>query len=105
MIAGRTLLAADNPCHRDLSLHGRGLLWFRNGDVQDLASRAAFLARNPDLRDALSATARAHLLETRSPEAVGCQYDVVYQRVFARRKTDGTTPVTGIRLQPLLVCF
>ena len=105
MIAGRALLAADSPCHRDLSPHGRGLLWFRNGDVRDLASRAAFLARNPDLRDALAATARSHLLETRSPEAVGCQYDAVYQRVFARRKTDGTTPVAGIPLQPLLVCF
>ncbi len=105
MIAGRALLAADSSCHRDLSPHGRGLLWFRNGDVQDLASRAAFLARNPDLRDALAATARNHLLETRSPEAVGCQYDAVYQRVFARRKTDGLTPVAGMRLQPLLVCF
>jgi|SRR5579859_229794 len=105
MIAGRALLAADSSCHRDLSPHGRGLLWFRNGDVQDLASRAAFLARNPDLRDALAATARRHLLETRSPEAVGCQYDAVYQHVFARRKTDSTPPVAGIRLQPLLVCF
>ncbi|HZR28416.1 MAG TPA: glycosyltransferase, partial [Terriglobales bacterium] len=105
MIAGRALLAADTSRHRDLSPHGRGLLWFRNGDVQDLASRAAFLARNPDLRDALATTARQHLLETRSPEAIGCQYDAVYQHVFARRKTDGTTPVTGIRLQPLLVCF
>ncbi|HTC95770.1 MAG TPA: glycosyltransferase [Terriglobales bacterium] len=105
MIAGRALLAADSSCHRDLSPHGRGLLWFRNGDVQDLASRAAFLARNPGLCDALATTARRHLLETRSPEAVGCQYDAVYQRVFARRKTDGSTPVTGIHLQPLLVCF
>jgi len=105
MIAGRALLAADTSCHRDLSPHGRGLLWFRNGDVHDLASRAAFLARNPDLRDALAATARRHLLETRCPEAVGCQYDAVYQRVFTRRKTDGTTPVAGIGLQPLLVCF
>ena len=100
MIAGVTLLAADTPVHRDLSLEGRGLLWFRPEDARDLAARAVFLARNPELCVSLAAAARQHLIETRSPQAVGCQYDTVYQYVFARRKPHGPTPTAG-RLQPL----
>ena len=42
-----------------------------------------------------------HLLETRSPQAVGCRYDAVYQHVFARRKSNGATPGLGTNLQPV----
>ena len=101
MIAGVTLLAADTPIHRDLSPEGRGLLWFRKEDPHDLAGRATFLAHNPDLCRSLAATARKHLLETRSPQAVGCRYDAVYQHVFARRKSNGATPGLGTNLQPV----
>ncbi len=101
MIAGVTLLAADTPIHRDLSPEGRGLLWFRKEDPRDLAGRAAFLAHNPDLCRSLAATARKHLLEMRSPQAVGCRYDAVYQHVFARRKSNSATPALGANLQPV----
>jgi hypothetical protein len=100
MIAGVTVLAADTPSHRDLSPEGRGLLWFRPEDTRDLATRAAFLARNPDLCRSLATTARKHLIETRSPQAVGHRYDAVYQHVFARRRANGPTPAAG-RLQPV----
>jgi len=100
MIGGVTLLAADTPAHRDLSPEGRGLLWFRPEDARDLAARAAFLARNPELCLSLAQAARKHLVETHSPQAVGCRYDAVYQHVFARRKPYGPSPSAG-RLRPL----
>lgn len=106
MILRRPLLAADCDENRDLSPNGRGLLWYRARDMRDLACRAAFLARNTDLRNSLAHSAHKHLLETRTPEAVGRQYDAVYQYAFSHRKSSGATPnSSGIRLQPLVACF
>jgi glycosyltransferase involved in cell wall biosynthesis len=102
MIAGVALLAADTPAHRDLSPEGRGLLWFSPQDPRDLATRAAFLAHNPDLCRSLASAARKHLVETRSPQAIGSRYDAVYQHVFARRRSNGPAVSAG-RLQPLTV--
>jgi glycosyltransferase involved in cell wall biosynthesis len=102
MIAGVALLAADTPAHRDLSPEGRGLLWFSPQDPRDLATRAAFLAHNPDLCASLASAARKHLVETRSPQAVGSRYDAVYQHVFARRRSNGPAVSAG-KLQPLTV--
>jgi hypothetical protein len=102
MIAGVALLAADIPAHRDLSPEGRGLLWFSPQNPRDLATRAAFLAHNPDLCRSLASAARKHLVETRSPQAVGSRYDAVYQHVFARRRSNGPALSAG-RLQPLTV--
>jgi hypothetical protein len=104
LLKGRAVLAADAPPARDASPEGRGVLWFRSGDLRDLAHRATFLARNPDLRAALAESGRRHLLETRAPEAVGRQYDVVYRHAFSRRRP-GASAGTGMNLQPLVACF
>jgi glycosyltransferase involved in cell wall biosynthesis len=95
MIVGVTVLAADTPGHRDLSPEGRGLLWFRPEDARDLATRAAFLAHNPELCRSLAVAARKHLMETRSPQAIGCRYNEVYHHVFVRRRSNRATPPAG----------
>jgi glycosyltransferase involved in cell wall biosynthesis len=100
-LCGRPLLASDCTEHRDISAHGRGLIWYRAGDVRDFARRGAFLAGNPDLRRVLAASGRRHLLETRSPEAIGRQYDEVYRHAFSRRRESGVSPASGATLQPL----
>lgn len=104
MLCGRPLLASDSMENRDISPHGRGLIWYRAGDVRDFAHRGAFLAGNPDLRGVLAASGRRHLLETRSPEAIGRQYDAVYRHAFSRRRDkDSVSPASGANLQPLFV--
>jgi glycosyltransferase involved in cell wall biosynthesis len=86
---GRAILAADVAQNREVTPQGRGCLWFRNNDVQDLAGRAAFLARNPDFRTALGLSGRAHLQATRSPKVVAAKYDDVYRHAFQRRHRGG----------------
>lgn len=93
------VLAADSPQTRDASSDGRGVLWFRAGDVRDLAYRAAFLARNPDFRVGLVEAGRKHLLETRSPEVVARRYHAVYRHAWERRRASSSTG--GMNLQPL----
>jgi hypothetical protein len=92
------VLAADVPGARDASAEGCGLLWYRPGDLRDLAARAAFLAAHPDFRLALAESGRKHLLETRTPEAVACRYDWVYRHAWNRRRS-GASPFTGLTLQ------
>ncbi len=99
----RAVLAADIPAARDASAEGCGVLWYRLGDMADLARRAAFLARNPDFRIALTRAGRKHLLETRTPEAVARRYHSIYRRAWDRRRTG--TSSTGMNLQPLTVCL
>jgi glycosyltransferase involved in cell wall biosynthesis len=90
---GRALLAADAPEHRAITGDGRGCLWFRGNDLADLVHRAAFLASNAQFRRALAAAGHEYVMETRSPEAVGAQYDAVYRRAFSKRKgRDSSTP-------------
>ena len=90
---GRALLAADVEAHREVTSDGRGCLWFRAGDIEDIAHRALFLARNAGFREALGRSGRQHCLATRGSEAVAAQYDAVYRLAFTRRKSgDGTTP-------------
>ena len=103
MRSGRALLAADTIANRDLSPEGRGCLWYKPGDARDLAGRASFLARNPDFRRSLGASARAYLSETCSPDAVARRYDAVYRHAFARRR-DGSQNPFG-RLHPLQAAF
>jgi len=92
---GRALLACDVEPHRDITPDGRGCLWFRPGEVNDIAQRASFLASNPQFRRALGAAGREHCLETRSAEAVGKQYDPVYRSAFSKRRgRDTGTPTT-----------
>jgi glycosyltransferase involved in cell wall biosynthesis len=99
---GRALLAADVAQHRDITSDGRGCLWFRSGEVSDIAFRAIFLAGNPPFRRALGAAAREHCQTTRSVEVVGAQYDAVYRLAFSKRKDRGSTPPRP-RLIPLQV--
>ena len=90
---GRALLASDVDSHREITPDGRGCLWFRPGDVNDIAQRASFLACNPQFRRALAAAGREHCQATRSAEAVGAQYDAVYRSAFSKRKKrDTNTP-------------
>lgn len=100
MAAGCPLIAADSPAHRDLTPEGRGCLWFRAGDLSDFLQRAAFLLAHPDFREALGASARNHMLETRSLEAVGERYDVVYRHAFLQR-TDNRPQQPAMKLIPL----
>lgn len=99
LINGRSILAADVSAARDASADGAGVLWFRSGDMPDLARRAAFLARNPDFRAALAQAGRRHLLETRTPEAVARRYDAIYHHAWERRRSGSSS--TGMNLQPL----
>lgn len=90
---GRALLASDVESHREITPDGRGCLWFRPGEVNDIAQRASFLASNPQFRRALAAAGREHCQATRSAEAVGGQYDAVYRAAFSKRKKrDTNTP-------------
>lgn len=90
---GRALLAADVEQHRDITADGRGCLWYRAGEIADIAQRASFLAGNSQFRRALAAAGREHCLATRSAEVVGAQYDAVYRLAFSRRKgRDTSTP-------------
>jgi glycosyltransferase involved in cell wall biosynthesis len=98
----RAILAADVSAARDASAEGTGVLWFRPGDMPDLARRAAFLGRNPDFRVALAQAGQRHLLETRTPEAVARRYDFIYRHAWERRRTG---PASGMNLQPLTACF
>jgi hypothetical protein len=86
---GKALLAADTPRNRDGSPEGRGCLWFKEGDVRDLAYRMAFLGHNSDFRTTLAASGRAHILQTRDSTAVGQQYDAAYRHALSRKKTGG----------------
>jgi len=90
---GRALLAADVEEHRDITADGRGCLWFRSGEVKDIAYRASFLAGNSEFRRALAVAGREHCLATRSAEVIGAQYDAVYRLAFSKRKgRDNSTP-------------
>lgn len=100
LLKGKALLAADVPANRDVTPDGRGCLWFRDGEVKDLAFRAAFLARNADFRNALAASGRTMLMSERDPERIAEQYDKVYKHAAARRRSGGLqTP--AVRLVPL----
>jgi glycosyltransferase involved in cell wall biosynthesis len=89
---GKALLAADIDQHRDITADGRGCLWFRSGEVHDIAYRASFLAGNPPFRRALAVAGREHCLATRSAEVVGAQYDSVYRLAFGKRKGRDNSP-------------
>lgn len=86
---GKALLAADVERNRDATPDGRGCLWFRDGDVRDLAYRMAFLGGNPDFRATLAASGRAYVLETRSSAAVGRQYDAAYAHALRQKRATG----------------
>lgn len=87
---GRSLLAGDLEAHREITPEGHGCLWFRPGEVNDIAQRTSFLASNPQFRRALGSAGREHCLATRSSEAVGKQYDAVYRSAFRKRRARGT---------------
>jgi glycosyltransferase involved in cell wall biosynthesis len=99
---GRALLAGDVEQHRDITADGRGCLWFRPGEVGDIAQRARFLAENPQFRRALAMAGREHCLATRSAEVIASHYDAVYRLAFGKRKgRDSSPPKT--QLIPLQV--
>jgi hypothetical protein len=99
LLLGKTLLAADLPCNRDVTPAGRGCLWYRSGDYKDIAHRMAFLARNPDFRASLAEAGTRHLIESCNSAAIAMLYDNIYRHAAARRKSGGLqTP--AIRLTP-----
>lgn len=86
---GKTLLAADVPGNRDVTPDGRGCLWFKEGDACDMGHRMAFLGRDPDFRTALASSGHAHLLEIRSSNAIGRQYDAAYRHALKQKRSGG----------------
>ena len=99
LLAGKTLLAADLPCNRDVTPSGRGCLWYRSGDYKDIAHRLAFLAHNSEFRASLASSGTRHLLDSCNPAAIAMQYDNIYRHAAARRKSGGLqTP--AINLNP-----
>jgi glycosyltransferase involved in cell wall biosynthesis len=92
MVAGKTLLAADIPRHRDVSPDGRGCLWFDADDPRDLGHRISFLALNPEFRAALSASGQAFITESRSLATIGARYDQVYRHALSRKRTIANSP-------------
>lgn len=95
---GCALLAADRRQTREVTVEGRGCLWFRAGDGRDLGHRAAFLARNADFRAALGQAGQAHLEAARGGRAVAEMYDAVYRRAFARHPGPGDFLPTRLRM-------
>ncbi len=89
LLTGKTLLAADLPCNRDVTPSGRGCLWYRGDDFKDLAYRMAFLARNRDFRMTLAESGQRFLLDTRDSASIALEYDRVYRHVAQRRKSGG----------------
>lgn len=104
MAHGRCLLAADCSAHRDLTPEGRGCLWYgsdaaSSDKARELAHRISFLARNPDMRGALGATARQFLQQTRDPAAIGKRYAEVYRHAEQRtRRGDDATTQTPLMI-------
>jgi glycosyltransferase involved in cell wall biosynthesis len=86
MASGKAVVAADVDTNRECSRDGRGVIWYREGDVQDMAQRTAFVARNADFSRTLGDSGREHIQATRSAQAVGRLYDEVYQHVYSRRR-------------------
>jgi glycosyltransferase involved in cell wall biosynthesis len=86
MAAGKPVVAADLPENRECSRDGRGIIWYRNGDVQDMAQRTAFVARNADFSLSLGESGQICIRNTRAPHLVGRLYDGVYQHAQARRR-------------------
>ena len=86
---GKALLAADTARNRDASPDGRGCLWFKDGDVHDLAYRMGFIGGNPAFRTTLAAAGRTYVLETRSSAAVGQQYDAAYRYALNKKRASG----------------
>jgi hypothetical protein len=100
MLAGRPLLAADVDGNRDITPEGAGCLWFRSGDVRELAGRAIFLARNAEFCNALGDAGRRYLSDSRTPYAIARQYDVAYRHAAARCRNTPSQPFMA-SLQPL----
>jgi glycosyltransferase involved in cell wall biosynthesis len=86
MAAGKAVVAADAPANRECSREGRGMIWYREGDVQDMAHRVAFVARNADFSRSLGESGQLHLRNTRASHVVGRLYDDVYQHAYSRRR-------------------
>jgi len=86
---GKALLAADTARNREASPDGCGCLWFKDGDVHDLAYRMGFIGNNHGFRATLAAAGRAYVLEARSSAAVGQQYDAAYRYALNKKRTGG----------------
>ncbi|HVZ18380.1 MAG TPA: glycosyltransferase family 4 protein, partial [Terriglobales bacterium] len=86
MAAGKAVVAADVPENRECSPDGHGVIWFNRGDTEDLAQRAAFVARNSDFSRALGESGRSHIRATRSPQVIGRRYDNIYKYALSRRR-------------------
>jgi glycosyltransferase involved in cell wall biosynthesis len=86
MTAGKAVVAADLPENRECSRDGRGIIWYCDGDVRDMAHRTAFVARNSDFSRSLGESGQLHIRNTCAPHLVGRLYDAVYQHAQSRRR-------------------
>jgi len=70
---GRALLAPKSNLGDDLPAAS----CLRFGSEKELSYRMAFLARNPDVCRMMATNGWRHLVDTRSPQAIGRYYDEV----------------------------
>ena len=94
MAAGKAVVAADVEENRECSPDGRGVIWYRAGDIQDLAQRASFVARNADFSRALGESGQIHVRNTCSRDVVGRMYDEVYR--YAQSRRSDNLPKIGV---------
>jgi len=86
MAAGKAVVAADVSENRECSIDGRGVIWYKERDIKDLAQRAAFVARNPEFARGLGESGRHHLVNTRAPHVIARRYDDIYKHAQSRRR-------------------
>jgi glycosyltransferase involved in cell wall biosynthesis len=86
MAGSKAVVAADCPANRECSREGRGVIWFGEGDIQDMAQRTSFVARNADFSRSLGESGQLHIRNTRAPHVIGRLYDDIYQHAYSRRR-------------------
>ena len=82
MACARTLLTSDVPGAREVADDGDSAVFFRMGDVHDLAAKTVALARDRELREAIGRRARQRV-RRHSPDKVVREYERVLTDVVA----------------------
>jgi glycosyltransferase involved in cell wall biosynthesis len=87
MACARTLLASDVPGVREVARDGDTAVFFRRGDVRELATQTVLLARDPARREAIGRRAREHV-QRHALERVAVKYErALVEAVRERART------------------
>jgi glycosyltransferase involved in cell wall biosynthesis len=95
MTFGKPSLTADNELARSVSPDGAGLVWHREGDLNDRGRRLGYLLREVSFRESLGAAARRFITERRSLERIGKMYEEVYRFAIERKRSGKSDMPTG----------